>query len=95
MQLTAIPAAKHHMTAIDSWHMPDGVGIWATPKLRQPHLEMHERDGPLRVVLLADYEALARSFQEAVSLLKAVQDTGVHRKKDLSVAIQKMLSVAA
>jgi hypothetical protein len=82
------------MNAVDNWHMPDGVGIWATPKLRQPHVEMHERDGPLRVVLLADYEALARSFQEAVSLLKAAQAPGAQGKKGLSVAIQKMLAVA-
>jgi hypothetical protein len=80
------------MTTLDNWHMPDGVGIWATPRLRQPHVEMHERDGPLRVVLLADYESLARLLNEAVTLLKAVQDPGVRHSKDVSVAIKRILA---
>jgi hypothetical protein len=57
------------VTTFDSWHLRDGVKIWATARLRQPHVEMHERDGPLRVVLLADYEALMEQFEEVLHLL--------------------------
>jgi hypothetical protein len=58
------------VTTFDSWHLTDGVKIWAAPRLRQPHVEMHERDGPLRVVLLADYEALLEQYAEALLRLE-------------------------
>jgi hypothetical protein len=56
--------------SVDLWHMSGGVRIWAARKLRQPYVELNERDGPLRVVLLADYEALSRLYDETVRLLK-------------------------
>jgi hypothetical protein len=61
------------MTTFDIWHLRDGVKIWAAPRLRQPYLEMHERDGPLRVVLLADYEELMAQFEDALQRLRGTQ----------------------
>lgn len=61
------------MTTFDAWHLADGVKIWAAPRLRQPHVEMHERDGPLRVVLLADYEALMEQFEALLQRLEHEQ----------------------
>jgi hypothetical protein len=58
------------VTTFDSWHLTDGVKIWAAPRLRQPPVEMHERGGPLRVVLLADYEALLEQYAEALLRLE-------------------------
>jgi hypothetical protein len=83
------------MTTVDSWHLPDGVKIWAAPRLRQPYVDMHERDGPLRVVLLADYEALARLFDEAVDLLKGAQNPRAAGNEDLDTAITRILAAVA
>jgi hypothetical protein len=46
--------------ASKDWHTPDGVDIWQARALYQPRVEVLEGERPLRVVLLQDYEALAR-----------------------------------
>lgn len=42
------------------WSTPDGVDIWQVRALYQPCVKVLEGARPLRVVLLQDYEALAR-----------------------------------
>jgi uncharacterized protein (DUF58 family) len=63
------------VSTFDDWHLPDGVKIWAAARLRQPHVELHERDGPLRVVLLADYQALMEQFEDALQRLEQTQSS--------------------
>ncbi len=52
------------------WHTRDGIRVWTTPKLRHPTLTVHERDGPIHVVLLADYESLLRAMDETVKHMR-------------------------
>ncbi len=54
------------MVEFGRWQTRDGAKIWSAQKLRHPSMSLHERDGPLRVVLLGDYEELARLLEEAL-----------------------------
>jgi hypothetical protein len=62
------------MLKLGGWHTREGAKIWSAQKLRHPNIRLHERDGPLRVVLLGDYEELARLLEEAVRALELNQD---------------------
>jgi len=79
----------------DGWHMRNGVRIWDTSQVRRPNVEMLQRDAPIRVVLLSDYEELLRLFDEAVRLLKAAQDPQAEGNDALPHAIQRILAEVA
>jgi hypothetical protein len=55
-----VQAPDYATNITKDWSTPDGVEIWQVRALYQPCVKVLEGARPLRVVLLQDYEALAR-----------------------------------
>jgi hypothetical protein len=55
-----VQAPDYAMNITKDWSTPDGVEIWQVRALYQPCVKVLEGARPLRVVLLQDYEALAK-----------------------------------